>query len=71
MARSMEQSDFSVVRVADVELPVTARPVALPNAPASSEASALATRWVLRIAMVLLAALALLCMVGLHIPSGE
>jgi hypothetical protein len=67
----MEQSDFSVVRAADVELPATAARVALPNAPDSSAASELATRWVLRIAMVLLAALALLCVVGLHIPSGE
>lgn len=67
----MEQSDFSVVRVADVELPVTARPVALPNAPASSEASALATRWVLRATVFLLVVFAALCAIGPHIPSGE
>lgn len=71
MARSMEQSDFSVVRAPDVELPAVAAPVALPSAPSSTEAGALATRWVMRLTMVLLAALAILCVVGPHIPSGE
>jgi hypothetical protein len=67
----MEQSDFTVVRVPDVELPASAAPVALPGAPDSNEAGELATRWVMRIALVLLAALAVLCLVGPHIPSGE
>jgi hypothetical protein len=67
----MEQSDFAVVRVKEVELPASAALIALPGAPDSNAAGELATRWVLRIAMVLLAALVVLCAVGPHIPSGE
>jgi len=37
----------------------------------SSEASAFATRWVMRLTVLLLVALAVLCVVGPHIPSGE
>ena len=55
-----------------IVLPAQAMPVALPRAQLiSSEASELATRWVLRATMLVLFALAVLCMVGPHIPSGE
>lgn len=70
MARSMEQSDFAIVRDADVELPPSTDPIVLTVAP-SSEASEFATRWVMRVTVVLLAALALLCAIGPHIPAGE
>jgi hypothetical protein len=75
MPRSEAQSDFSVSRprdLAEIELPAQAMPVALPRAQLiSSEASELATRWVLRATMLVLFALAVLCLVGPHIPSGE
>jgi hypothetical protein len=70
MPRSQAQSDFSVVRAPEVRLPATAEPVALPPAD-RSQASAFATRWILRLAVAALAALAVLCAVGPHIPSGE
>jgi hypothetical protein len=71
MPRSSAQSDFSVSRPAEIELPEAAGPVSLPMAPSSSEAGALATRWVLRATVLLLLALAVLCAVGPHLPSGE
>jgi hypothetical protein len=72
MPRSQAQSDFSVSRPPAVELPAGATPVALPDAQAvTSEAGAFATRWVLRLTVLLLFALAVLCAVGPHIPSGE
>ena len=72
MPRSAAQSDFSVSRAPEVELPAVAGPVALPGEPpASTEASAFATRWVMRITVLLLLALAVLCAVGPHIPAGE
>ncbi len=74
MPRSSAQSDFSVVRAPDpvaVELPAAAGPVSLPRAELRTpEASARATRWILRATFVMLFALLVLCMVGLHIPSG-
>jgi hypothetical protein len=70
MARSQAQSDFSVARAPEVRLPAAAAPVALPAAD-GSEASALATRWILRLTAVVLAELAVLCAVGPHIPAGE
>ncbi|HEX4419521.1 MAG TPA: hypothetical protein VH165_16525 [Kofleriaceae bacterium] len=69
MPRSAAQSDFSVSRPEAVVLPPSAEPVTLPD-PAVHEASATATRWVMRIMVVMLLALAVLCTVGLHIPSG-
>ena len=72
MARSQAQSDFSVSRPPEVELPAVAVPVALPHGEAlGAEAGELATRWVLRLTMLVLLALAVLCMVGPHIPAGE
>jgi hypothetical protein len=72
MPRSEAQSDFSISRSPEVVLPAGAAPVALPAAQAvTSEAGALATRWVLRLTVLLLFALAVLCAVGPHIPSGE
>ena len=76
MPRSHMQSDFSVVRTPDpalvVVLPDSAGPVALPRAQVqTTEASAFATRWIMRATFVLFLALFLLCAVGLHIPSGE
>jgi len=62
----------------DDELPQAAQMIALPE-PAidlpearlhSSEASAFATRWVVRAALLLLFALLVLTLVGTHIPSG-
>lgn len=72
MARSAAQSDFSVSREPELELPKVVDPVALPDAEAvTTQAGAFATRWVMRITVVLLLALAVLCAVGPHIPSGE
>lgn len=76
MPRSSAQSDFSVTRepdpVALIELPASAHPVSLPRAVLrSTEAGALATRWVMRATFFLLLALVLLCLIGPHIPSGE
>jgi hypothetical protein len=72
MARSAAQSDFSVSRAPEVELPAGAAPVALPSAQAvTTQAGERATRWVMRLTVLLLLALAVLCVVGPHIPSGE
>ena len=75
MPRSEAQSDFSVSRPEapeEIVLPAQAMPVSLPRAQLiSSEASELATRWVLRATILVLFALAVLCMVGPHIPAGE
>jgi len=71
MPRSQAQSDFSVCRVPEIELPATAGPVALPDADAvTGQASALANRWLMRLTLALMVVLFLLCAVGLHIPSG-
>jgi hypothetical protein len=70
MARSQAQSDFAVSRATDVALPAAASPVELPRTGAT-EASELATRWILRLTFAVLAALALLCAIGPHIPAGE
>ncbi len=59
-----------MARAPEVRLPVIAEPVALP-AVDRSEASAFATRWILRLTVAVLAALAVLCAVGPHIPAGE
>lgn len=72
MPRSQAQSDFSVTpisRAAEVRLPEAAVSVALPRDDASG-AGEFATRWVLRLTMLLLAAFAVLCAVGPHIPAG-
>jgi hypothetical protein len=73
--RAPGQSDFVVQRPAPVtapELPPGARAVALPEACLrSSEASAFATRWVMRAAFLALFVLLVLTVVGTHIPSGE
>jgi len=76
--RAPGQSDFVVQRppadaTPDVrELPAGAPWVALPEARLrSTEASALATRWVTVAALVMLFALLVLTVVGTHIPSGE
>ena len=70
MARSQAQSDFSVYRRPEIELPAVAGPVTLPDAQ-GGQAGALATRWMMRLTLVLLLALAALCAVGPHLPSGE
>ena len=70
MARSPAQSDFSVARHPEPELPPIAQPVTLPEAQAGL-AGELATRWMMRITVALLLALAVLCAVGPHIPSGQ
>lgn len=69
MPRSSAQADFAVSRAAESPLPLAAQIVALPEA--SRFASAFATRWIMRITVALLIALAILCAVGPHIPSGE
>lgn len=72
MARSAAQSDFSVARPAVVALPSTTDAVALPDAEAlHSQAGELASRWVMRATWLVLFALAVLCVVGPHIPAGE
>jgi len=72
MARSAAQSDFSVAREPEVELPDCVAPVALPSGEmVTDQAGVLATRWVMRITVLMLFALAVLCAVGPHIPSGE
>jgi hypothetical protein len=77
MPRSAAQSDFVVYRDAPVELPAgpnsdATGPVELPRAVLqSSEASARATRIVMGLTWFMLAVLAILCMVGPHIPAGE
>ena len=59
-------------RPVEVELPAAAFPVSLPKAfLRSPEASAFATRWVMRATIVILFALLVLTLVGPHIPSGE
>ena len=75
MARSEAQSDFSVSRPqvpaeAEIILPAAAQPVSLAEAEAGL-AGAVATRWMMRITLLMLLALAVLCAVGPHIPSGE
>ncbi len=57
MPKSPAQSDFTV------ELPEARLE--------SPEASARATRWVMTLTFIVLAALVLLCLIGPHIPSGE
>ncbi len=72
MARSAAQSDFSVARPTVVALPATADTVALPEAEAlRSQAGELSSRWVMRATWLVLFALAVLCVVGPHIPAGE
>jgi len=72
MARSAAQSDFSVARPTVVALPATADFVALPDAEAlRTQAGDLASRWVMRATWLVLLALAVLCVVGPHIPAGE
>ena len=74
MARSPFQSDFVIQRdepPPPVALPEGADAVTLPTATLRSpEASARATRWVLILTFVVLAALVVLCMVGPHLPGG-
>ena len=62
-----------MTRPAEVRLPPSAMPVALPRAIAATgtEASEFATRWILRLTLLMLALLAVLCAVGPHIPAGE
>lgn len=72
MARPAAQSDFSVARPLVVALPATTDAVALPDAEAvRTQAGELSSRWVLRATWLMLLALAVLCLVGPHIPSGE
>jgi hypothetical protein len=71
MPRSQAQSDFSVSRAPEVQLPASAAAVALPQAAELSGASEVTTRWLLRLTAVVLAAFALLCAIGPHIPGGE
>ena len=72
MARSQAQSDFSVERPVEVVLPGTAQPVGLPDARAlAAQAGELTSRWVMRVTWLMLLALAVLCLVGPHIPAGE
>jgi hypothetical protein len=75
MARSPFQSDFVVHRdepPPPVELPEQAGAVMLPPATLRSpEASARATRWVMILTFIVLAALLVITVVGPHIPTGE
>ena len=58
-----------MTRAEPVALPAVALAVALPRGEAF--AGELATRWMLRLTFALLAAFALLCAIGPHIPGGE
>jgi hypothetical protein len=58
MPRSPAQSDFVIA----------SEPVTIVR---TNEASELATRWVMRLTFLVLAILAILCIVGPHIPAGE
>ncbi|TMQ05850.1 MAG: hypothetical protein E6J90_16240 [Deltaproteobacteria bacterium] len=69
MPRSQAQSDFSVSRPVAARLPAVAAVVELPRA--EVWAGDFATRWILRLTVLALAALAVLCLVGPHIPGGE
>jgi len=60
-----------VTRPADVALPAAAVAVALPRSAQFAAGSEFTTRWMLRLTFALLAALALLCAIGPHIPGGE
>lgn len=72
MAHSAAQSDFSVARPLEVVFPATTDAVALPDAEAvRTQAGELSSRWVLRATWLMLLALAVLCLFGPHIPSGE
>jgi hypothetical protein len=75
MPRSPGQSDFVVSaepEVFDEPLPPTVDPVSLPRAILrSNEATARATRIVMTVTWIVLAALVILTLVGPHIPSGE
>lgn len=71
MPRNAAQSDF-VYRSPDPEPEPEPGPDGLPRAVLrSNEASAFATKWVMRATWFVLVALALLCAIGPHIPSGE
>jgi hypothetical protein len=75
MPRSSGQSDF-VVQAQPAELPVElsvgAKAVDLPRAIWRTPfASARATRVIMAVTLLMLFALAVLCAVGPHIPSGE
>ena len=76
MARTEGQSDF-VFRPHPGEAPLAgpideaSGPVELPRVKVlAPEASAFATKWMLRITLLMLLALALLCAIGPHLPSG-
>ena len=73
MPRSPAQSDFVIAsEPVMVTLPPVARVVELPRmAIRTNFAGELSTRWVMRFAILALAILAILCVVGPHIPSGE
>jgi hypothetical protein len=72
MPRSSAQSDFVVRTVGRGGNHTEDAAGELPKAElVSTEASELATRWVMRWTWFVLVALALLCAIGPHIPSGE
>ena len=58
-----------MTRAEPVALPAVAVAVALPRS--EQFAGELATRWMLRLSFALLAAFALLCAIGPHLPGGE
>jgi hypothetical protein len=73
MPRSPAQSDFVIEREpAPVALPPQAASVELPVMIVQSPfANEVATRWVMRLALLALLLLAVLCAVGPHLPGGE
>lgn len=59
-------------RVPEVGLPAAAAVVELSGeTELAGQASELATRWILRLTVLMLAAFAVLCAIGPHIPAGE
>jgi hypothetical protein len=77
MGRSSAQSDFVFQKEPDVfehpiQLPPGADPVNLPKPPEEQNlAHPTATRWVMAIMFILFGLLAILTVVGPHIPGGE
>ncbi|MEO8704482.1 MAG: hypothetical protein ABI867_30795 [Kofleriaceae bacterium] len=77
MGRAAGQSDFVFQKEPDVfqhpiPLPPGADPVNLPRLPEQlHEASPTATRWVMTAMWILFGLLAILTLVGPHIPGGE
>ena len=70
-ATSPRPEGIGSTRAPEIRLPFAATPVELAHGADAVHAGELATRWVLRLTVLLRALLAVVCMVGPHIPAGE